>query len=262
MFAATQVAAQAVALVMLFTWVASVIQSDASLVDRVWGVAFVAAAFAVAITAGLWGLRTIMLLVLVSLWGLRLSVYLTVRNYGHGEDGRYQAMRANRRKSFWWRSLITVYGLQAVLATLIAAPLVYALSASPAPAFFWLDGVAALVVVLGVGLETVADYQLAQFRRDETNRTRVLNTGLWGYSRHPNYVGDAIVWVGFALFGIAAGGWFTVYGPVLMIVFLRRLSGVSLTEKRILAEGRRVGYADYVATTPAFLPRFSRPNTP
>lgn len=262
MLAATQQAALAVSLVMFLTWMASVIRRDASLVDRIWGITFVAAAFAAANAAALYDTRTIVLLALVSVWGVRLSVYLTVRNYGHGEDSRYQAMRAKRPQSFWWRSLITVYLLQAVLATLIAAPLIYAVSATNAPSFFWLDIIAAFTVLAGLSTETLADYQLAQFRRDETNRTRVLNTGLWGYSRHPNYFGDAVVWVGFGLFGVAAGGWFTVYGTVIMIVFLRRLSGVSLTEKRILSEGRRIGYADYVANTPAFMPRFGRRNTP
>lgn len=262
MFAATQAAACAVGLVMLATWVASVIRRDASLVDRVWGVTFVAAAVAAATSAGIYDARTMVLLVLVTIWGVRLSGYLTIRNFGHGEDSRYQAMRAKRPDSFWWRSLITVYLLQAALATLIAAPLIYTVSATDAPNFFWLDVIAAVVVLMGVSTETLADYQLAQFRRDETNRTRVLNTGLWAYSRHPNYFGDAVVWVGFALFGIAAGGWFTVYGTIIMIVFLRRLSGVSLTEKRILAEGRRIGYADYVANTPAFMPRLRRPSNP
>lgn len=262
MFAATQAAAAAVGLVMLATWVASVIRRDASLVDRVWGVTFVAAAFAAAVRAGIYDWRTVVLLVLVSIWGGRLSVHLTHRNFGHGEDSRYQAMRAKRPHSFWWRSLITVYLLQAVLATLIAAPLIYTVSAPDAPSFFWLDVIATVVVLFGVTTETLADLQLASFRRDKSNHTCVLNTGLWGYSRHPNYFGDAVVWVGFALFGAAAGGWFTVYGSLIMIVFLRRLSGVSLTEKRILAEGRRVGYAQYVANTPAFMPRLRRPNNP
>jgi len=262
MYAAWLAAALAVSTLMFATWVVSVIQRDASLVDRIWGLAFVVATFAAAAQNGVFDTRTLIVLTAVTLWGVRLSVYLTWRNFGHGEDARYQTMRAKQPKSFWWRSLITVYLLQTVLAVVIAAPLLYAVSATSAPQLFVLDIVAAIIVAAGIATETTADYQLAQFRNDETNRTRVLNTGLWAYSRHPNYFGDAVVWVGFAGFGIAAGGWFTVYGTIVMIVFLRRLSGVSLTEKRILSEGRRIGYADYVAHTPAFMPRLRRANTP
>lgn len=262
MFAAWIAAAGAVGAVMLVTWIGSVVRTDASLVDRVWGVAFVAAAFAAAAQAGVYDTRTVIVLTAVTLWGGRLSVYLTVRNWGHGEDGRYQAMRAKRPGSFWWRSLITVFLLQAVLASLISAPLVYAVSHSSAPELFWLDILATILVASGIATESAADYQLSVFRRDPVNRTKVLNTGLWAYSRHPNYFGDAVVWVGFAGYGIAAGGWFTIVGTIIMIVFLRRLSGVSLTEKRILAEGRRVGYAEYVANTPAFMPRFRNGDNP
>lgn len=246
-------AALAVSALMFATWIASVIRRDASLVDRIWGVAFVVAAFAAASSSD-YDTRTLVVLTAVTLWGGRLSIYLTWRNFGHGEDARYQAMRAKRQDSFWWRSLFTVYGLQAILATLIAAPLVYAVSADTA-GVAWLNVVATVVVLAGVLTEAVADRQLTVFRRDPANRTKVLNTGLWRYSRHPNYFGDAVVWVGFGLYGVAAGGWWTVYGTVIMIVFLRRLSGVSLTEKRILQEGRRVGYAEYIANTPAFMPR-------
>jgi len=262
LYAAWLAAALAVSTLMFATWVVSVIQRDASLVDRIWGLAFVVATFAAAAQNGVFDTRTLIVLTAVTLWGVRLSVYLTWRNFGHGEDARYQTMRAKQPKSFWWRSLITVYLLQTVLAVVIAAPLLYAVSATSAPQLFVLDIVAAIIVAAGIATETTADYQLAQFRNDETNRTRVLNTGLWAYSRHPNYFGDAVVWVGFAGFGIAAGGWFTGYGTIVMIVFLRRLSGVSLSEKRILSEGRRIGYADYVAHTPAFMPRLRRANTP
>jgi steroid 5-alpha reductase family enzyme len=261
MIAAWLAAATAVTALMALTWVASVIRRDASLVDRIWGFAFIVAAYAAAINAGLFTTRTLVVLTAVTLWGGRLSLYLTWRNYGHGEDARYQAMRAKHPDTFWWRSLLTVYGLQALLATLIAAPLVYAV-AVVGPDLFWLDIAATILVAAGVATETAADAQLNAFRRDPNNHTRVLNTGLWAYSRHPNYFGDAVVWVGFALFGIAAGGWWTVYGTVIMIVFLRRLSGVSLTEKRILTEGRRAGYAEYVANTPAFMPRFQRSRHP
>ncbi len=261
MLTAWLAAATAIGALMFVTWLASVIRRDASLVDRIWGLAFVVGTYAAAAQADLFDTHTLIVLTAVTLWGVRLSAYLTWRNFGHGEDGRYQAMRAKNPQHFWFKSLITVYLLQAVLATVIAAPLVYVVSATAARDFYLLDVIATIIVAAGIATETTADWQLTRFRRDETNRTRVLNTGLWAYSRHPNYFGDAVVWVGFYVFALAAGGWFTAFGTIIMIVFLRRLSGVSLTEKRILAEGRRVGYADYVAHTPAFMPRLRRQNS-
>ena len=143
-----------------------------------------------------------------------------------------------------------MFGLQALLAWLVAAPLAAAI-VSPAP-LNALDVAGAALAGFGIVFESLADAQLASFRRDPANAGRVMDRGLWRHSRHPNYFGEFCVWWG--LFAIAAGsgGAWTVFSPLLMSVLLLRVSGVTLLEQDI-AE-RRPGYRAYVASTNAFFP--------
>jgi len=143
-----------------------------------------------------------------------------------------------------------VFGLQVLLAFVVSAPVYAALTASaPLTA---LDMIGAALALCGIGVETVADAQLAAFRADPANRGRVLDAGLWRYSRHPNYFGEFCVWWGLFLMALATGAWWTVVSPVLMSVLLLRVSGVTLLEQDI--GGRRPGYAAYIARTNAFFP--------
>jgi steroid 5-alpha reductase family enzyme len=190
----------------------------------------------------------------VTLWALRLSAHLTARNWGQPEDRRYQALRATYAPGFAWKSLIIVFGLQALLAWVISLPLAAAIH-SPR-SLTLLDGAGASVVLLGLGLEALADRELARFKADPANHGQVLDRGLWRYSRHPNYFGEACVWWGFWLIALAAGAWWSVFAPLLMTFLLLRVSGVVLLERDI-AE-RRPAYRDYVARTSAFVPWFPR----
>ena len=237
-------------------WLASLPLRDASLVDRVWGLAFIvlAAWYAWARPAGEIPIAGQLLLLLVTIWGLRLSIHLTRRNWGKGEDYRYAAMRARQGPRFWLRSLGTVFLLQAGLVWVIGMPL-YAgnRGAPPAGTGTWVLMVAGVAFwIVGFGFETVGDRQLARHRADPARRGRVLDTGLWHYTRHPNYFGDAMVWWGLWLIAAAAGGAWTVFAPALMTLFLMRVSGVALLEKQLLET--RPGYRDYVARTNAFFP--------
>ena len=235
---------------MVALWLVSLKLRDASIVDPFWGTGFVIVAWTAALAGDLsgWGL---VLALLTTAWGLRLSLHLARRNLGHGEDFRYQAMR-KRYPRFELTSLVIVFGLQGLLLWIVALPL------QLAPAF---DGSGHLLGVLGVGVwtvglafEAVGDAQLSRFRADPANEGRVLDTGLWRYTRHPNYFGDATVWWGLWLVAVAAGApWWTAVGPVVMTVLLRRVSGVTLLE-RSLAQ-RRPGYEDYVRRTSPFVPR-------
>jgi steroid 5-alpha reductase family enzyme len=193
------------------------------------------------------------LLALVAIWSLRLSIHLAQRNAGKSEDHRYAAMR-QRNPRFARNSLVTVFGLQALLAWLISAPLAAAIS-TPAE---WglLHLLALLLFATGFYFEAVADWQLARFRSNPENRDKVLDTGVWGLSRHPNYFGEACIWWSFYLFAVAAGAAWTLFSPLIMTFLLLKVSGVSLLEKDI-AE-RRPGYRRYVETTSAFLPWFPR----
>ena len=232
------------------TWLLSLIKRDVSIVDSLWSLMFLLAAIVYAVSLPEPGPRTGLTLVLVTIWALRLCIHVTARNWGEPEDRRYQEIRRNNQPHFAFKSLYLVFGLQALLAWLISLPLLAAM-ASPAPLNL-LDFAAVALWAVGLIFEAGADYQLTRFKADPANRGRVMDRGLWRYSRHPNYFGDCCIWWGFYLLALAAGGWWCLPAPLLMTVLLLRVSGVSLLEKDI-AE-RRPAYRDYVARTSAFIP--------
>ena len=239
----------------VLVWVLATAKRNAAIVDVFWSLFFLLGATAQALTAQPESLRATLVLVLVAIWALRLSAFLAWRNWGEPEDRRYVAIRARNQPGFAWKSLFLVFLLQAVLAWLVGAPLAAAI-ASHAPLGL-LDALGALLLLGGLGCETLADLQLARFRRDPASHGRVLDRGLWRYSRHPNYFGECCVWWGFYLIACAGGGAWTVFAPALMTLLLLRVSGVTLLEKDI-AE-RRPAYREYVARTNAFFPGPRRP---
>jgi steroid 5-alpha reductase family enzyme len=242
---------------MLLLWLASLVLRDASIVDVWWGPGFALLACVDLAVTGLHP-RRVLLAALVSLWGLRLGGYLLWRNHGKGEDPRYAAMRRHHGARFPLVSLATVFALQGVLQTVVSLPVALAM-ARPGPASFGaLDALGAALFALGLFFEAVGDAQLARFRADPANAGRVMERGLWGWTRHPNYFGDCCVWWGLATIALAAPlGWAGLPGPAVMTVLLLRVSGVALLERTIAR--RRPGYADYAARVPAFFPRPPRP---
>ena len=234
----------------LFAWALATTRRNAGLVDIFWSLFFLAAAIAYAAGAEALEDRAVLVLVLVALWSLRLSGYLAARNWGAPEDHRYRAIRARNEPGFAWKSLYLVFGLQALLAWIISAPLAAAItSGQPAAA---LDAAGAALVVFGFAFEAVADAQLAGFKADPRNAARVMDRGLWRYTRHPNYFGEFCVWWGFWLIAAGSGAWWTVFAPLLMSVLLLRVSGVALLEKDI--GQRRPEYVNYMLRTNAFFP--------
>jgi len=235
-------------------WLASLLRRDASLVDRWWGTGFLVLA--------LWyagsrdspaPLASWLLLLLVGAWGLRLSIHLTLRNWGHGEDYRYRAMRDRHGAGFPLVSLGTVFLLQGILTWVIGMPL-YAGISTPVEDTSpnWLTWAGLLVWLVGFGFEVAADLQLAAHRDNPDRRGTVLRSGVWRYSRHPNYFGDALLWWGHWLVAASAGGAWTVFAPALMTFLLMRVSGVTLLERKLVES--RPGYREYVAATPSFFP--------
>lgn len=240
--------------VALPVWALSLPLRDASLADRVWSL-LVAAPVAVYAASLLppWQLRDGLLLALLLAWALRLAIYISWRNCGHGEDRRYRAMRERHGASFGLKSLYLVFGLQAVLAWVLGWPLLAALG-QPA-GLTWLDGLGVLLASGGLLIETVADAQLARFLRAPRTPGAVMDRGLWAWSRHPNYFGEACFWWGLWLLALPAAGWagaWTVVSPLMMTWLLLRVSGVALLEQD-MAE-RRPAYRDYIARTSAFVP--------
>ena len=232
------------------TWLVSCVKRDVSIVDSVWSLLILLGAVVYLLTLPETGPRAMWGMILAALWALRLAAHITWRGWGEPEDRRYQAIRARNQPHFEWKSFYLVFVLQAVLAWIVSLSLLAALAgASP---WGWLDTVGVGVVVFGVAFETIGDLQLAHFKADAANRGRVMNTGLWRYTRHPNYFGDFCVWWGFFLIALSAGGWWAVSSPLLMSVLLIKVSGAALLEKDI-AE-RRPAYRDYIARTPAFFP--------
>lgn len=234
-------------------WLGSLRARDVSLIDRFWGPLFVLLAWTWVAVMQSAHARGLVIAMLVSVWGLRLGWHITRRNRGHGEDARYAAMRARSPATFAWTSLVTVFWLQALLGTVVALPLHAALRPEAPRALIRLDTLALLLWAVGFAFEAIGDAQLAAFKRDPSNRGRVMDRGLWAWTRHPNYFGDACLWWGFGIFALSTpGSAWTLVGPVLMTVLLRRVSGVTLLESAMAA---RPGYAEYVARTSAFLPR-------
>lgn len=234
----------------LAAWLYSVVRRDVSIVDSLWSLMILAALASYLLLNGPPTVRGTLVLALVAIWAVRLSVHITVRNHGQPEDRRYQAIRANNQPHFWLRSLYIVFGLQAFLAWLIALPAVAA--ASSTEALGWLDLAGIALWCVGMYFEVVGDWQLMQFQRTRGSKDAVLDHGLWRYTRHPNYFGEALLWWGIYLLAVAAGAWWTVVAPILMTFLLLRVSGVALLEKDIVE--RRPAYRAYVERTSAFVP--------
>jgi steroid 5-alpha reductase family enzyme len=232
------------------TWGVSLLKRDVSIVDSMWPLFFVVAAATYSSAVPQPGPRASWVLALVGIWALRLCGYLTWRNWGEPEDRRYRTIRRHNEPHFALKSLYIVFGLQGALAWIISLPLLAAVAAPPAMNLLDYAGVALWAV--GFLFESIADWQLARFKSDPANRGRVMDHGLWRYTRHPNYFGDCCIWWGFYLMALAAGGWWSLVGPLLMTFLLLRVSGVVLLEKDI--GQRRPAYRDYIRRTNAFFP--------
>jgi steroid 5-alpha reductase family enzyme len=234
-------------------WGASVALRDSSIVDVFWGSGFVVIAWVAFGFASGSSDRRLLLALLVTTWGLRLTLYLARRNLGKGEDRRYAEMRRRHGDRWPLRSLVVVFWLQGALMWVVSLPVQVAMS-DPTPAGHGaLDWAGTTLWAVGFAFETVGDLQLARFKADPAKRGKVMDRGLWRYTRHPNYFGDFCVWWGIWLVALATGSaWWTVVGPALMSVLLIRVSGAALLERSLTR--RRAGYADYVARTSAFFP--------
>ncbi|MBI2169557.1 MAG: DUF1295 domain-containing protein [Actinobacteria bacterium] len=234
---------------MTITWAVSVGRHNAGLVDRVWGVAFVVLG-AVDLATGAVTRRSWLGMAIVAVWGLRLSAHITVRGWGRGEEWRFQELRRRHGRAFAVRSLLDPFGLQAVAAVAVSTPLL-AITRPGQTATWWLDGLGATVAVAGLVVEAAADAQLGRFRSSGSDG--VLASGLWRYTRHPNYLGDATLWWGLGLLGVAAGHWWALVGPAGMLVVLLRVTGVPVMDRHMRATRGRE-YDDYVRRTSAFFP--------
>lgn len=238
-------------------WIVSIFIKNVSIVDFFWGISFVVANACYVIMSGDMTSRKIVLLVLVTIWGGRLSIYLFWRNRGKGEDFRYQNFRKKYgEKRYWWISFFQTFLLQAVLAMIISLPLLGASFGNASESLSWIDYIAILVWLVGFTFEAGGDYQLARFKDNPENRGKVLESGFWRYTRHPNYFGDATVWWAYGLFSIAAGGYWEIIGSLIMTWLITKVSGVAMLEKTL--NTTKPKYHDYIKRTNSFFPWFPK----
>jgi len=244
-------------MLLILLWVVSVFIKNVSIVDLFWGLGFVVINTFYVLSSSEVTDRQLLVLVLVSVWGLRLSVYLAWRNIGKAEDFRYQEFRKKYGpERYWWFSFFQTFLLQGVLMMMISTPLLGANFGEQNSGLQWLDYAGILVWIIGFSFEAGGDLQLARFKSNPQNKGKVLNTGFWKYTRHPNYFGDSAVWWSYALFCIAAGSYWLSLGSVLMTLLIIKVSGVALLEKSLTST--KPQYLEYIRKTNAFIPWFPK----
>ncbi len=242
---------------MTLLWLVSLALKNSSIVDIFWGTGFVITAWvAFALTPHGFAARKWLLDVLVTIWGLRLSLHILTRNWGKPEDFRYQAWRKAAGAAWCWRSFFKVFLMQGIILWIVAVPLLAAQIHARPNTLNWLDYIAIPVWLIGFFFEAVGDWQLRRFKADPANKGKVLDRGVWHYTRHPNYFGDAAQWWAYYLITLAAGGWWTLFSPIIMTTLLLRVSGVTLLEKTL--KDQKPGYKEYVESTSEFIPWFPR----
>jgi len=243
---------------MTVLWLVSLALRNSSIVDIFWGTGFVVVVWA-AYLLGADGYppRKWLLAILVTVWGLRLSLYILSRNWRKPEDFRYAQWRRESGANWWWFSFFKVFLLQGVLLWIFCAPLI-ATQAIPGPSRLGiLEGLGGVVWAIGFFFESAGDWQLARFKADPANRGKLMDRGVWRFTRHPNYFGDSAQWWGFYLIAAATGwGALTIFSPILMTFLLVRVSGVGLLEKTLKNE--KPGYREYIERTSGFVPWFPR----
>ncbi|MGB7348033.1 MAG: DUF1295 domain-containing protein [Pirellulaceae bacterium] len=230
-------------------WVISLPLKNASIADIFWGLGFVLIA-AIAFTMGARDLRAIFVTVLTSIWGLRLTLYLAWRSHGKPEDSRYAAMRDHHGTRFWWVSFLTVFALQGAIMWGVSLPV--QLGNTGDVPLGWFNYLGTAVWSIGFFFELVGDYQLARFKSAPENKGKVMDQGLWHYTRHPNYFGNSLIWWGLTMIAVTMSTSWLIISPIAMTFLLLKVSGVALLDKDL--KNRSDQFRKYIQQTNAFLP--------
>ena len=246
-------AAVALLLTMNAMFVINTRANDNSLIDIAYGPAFILTCLGGWLAGGTAEhFRPLLMLALVSLWGLRLALHIGLRHRGRGEDFRYRNFRESWGEAFVWRSFLQIYMLQGAVVFVVAAPILLAI-ARPGGEFAWTDVLGMLLFATGFFFEAVGDWQLMRFKRDPENRGRIMTRGLWSWTRHPNYFGEATLWWGFFVLGLGSPlGWWGLVSPLVIGFLLLKVSGIPMLEAKY--EGNPE-FEAYKARTSAFFPR-------
>ena len=247
----------AIMTMMTLLWIVSIFLKNVSIVDPFWGIGFIVASISYYLNTSGHGTRKELVVALVIIWGLRLSIYLGWRNKGKSEDFRYQQFRKDYgAHRYWWFSFFQVFLLQGVLCWLISAPLLATMYYAPEGDLNFLDYTALAIWIIGFIFEAGGDFQLARFKSNPTNKGKILQTGLWKYTRHPNYFGDATIWWAFGIFSLAVGSFIPLLSSILMTWLIVKISGVSLLERAL--KDTKPKYKEYIQKTNAFFPWFPK----
>lgn len=240
---------------MILLWMISLVLHNSSIVDIFWGAGFVLTAWVYfLLTPDGFLTRKIVVAVLASIWGLRLTLHILTRNWGKAEDFRYQKWRKESGRIWWIKSLFQVFILQGLLMWVISVPLLAAQYPAQPSRLTLLDGLAIGLWVIGFFFESMGDLQLARFLKNPLNKGKILSSGVWRFSRHPNYFGDSAQWWAYFLFALVGGAWWSIFSPILMTFLLVKISGVALLEKTL--KDTKPGYREYMENTSAFIPWF------
>ena len=241
---------------MITLWLLSLCSRNASIIDIAWGIIFLLLAWlAFALTPQGYLPRKLLICRLVTIWGLRLALHVGIRNRGKPEDFRYANWRAENGERWQWLSLFQVFLLQGFLVWIISAPILAAQTSGFPAILTPMDLIGTMIWLIGFVFETVGDLQLMLFKANPANQGKLLTTGLWRFTRHPNYFGDAVLWWGFYIIALAAGEGWTIFSPILMTFLLIRVSRAAMLEQHL---GQKPGYKEYVRATSAFLPWFPK----
>jgi len=244
-------AAAAVFLYMVLMFLVALKKKDNSIVDIAWGGGFILVSILTFFLNGEITLRSVIVTCLVAVWGSRLAVYIFIRHRGKGEDFRYARWRNEWGKWFIYRSFFQIFMLQGLLLLIIAYPVIL-VNHSTGEGLNFLDYFGILIWLTGFFFEAVGDYQLSRFKKKPENRGKIMTEGLWSFTRHPNYFGEAVMWWGIFLISLSVRyGWTSVISPLLITFLLLRVSGVIMLEKKYTDNEE---YAEYARRTNAFLP--------
>ncbi len=245
-----------VAIYMTVWFVLALVRKDNSIADIAWGLGFVLVA-AVTFLRRASLFLPLLVTSLVAAWGARLALHILLRNRKRGEDPRYAEWRRKWGRSFLWRSYFQVFLLQGLFLLVISSPVILVNTDRAYPNAgrgLWLAGL--ILWCVGFVFEAVGDAQLARFKRDPGNRGKIMDKGLWRYSRHPNYFGESLMWWGIFLVALEVPyGWTTVVSPVLITFLLVRVSGIPMLEKKYAGNAE---FQAYARRTSAFVPRFPK----
>ncbi|MDD4602786.1 MAG: DUF1295 domain-containing protein [Bacteroidales bacterium] len=237
-------------LFMTIVFILSILRKNNSIVDIFWGLGFIVIAIYAIIQSGEVDLRKTIVSLLVLLWGLRLSSHIFIRNRGKGEDVRYASWRKTW-KLFFLRSYFQIYLLQGLFMLIISSPIWFISFSKGGPLGIW-DTFGLLIFGIGFMFEVVGDHQLMEFKKNPANEGKILTTGLWSLTRHPNYFGEFLVWLGISFYSLSfPNGWYTLISPLIIAILLRFVSGVPLLEKHYSGHP---DWEEYKAKTAAFFP--------